>query len=161
MAGFVPTILLPLRCWNCRHVLPSPVKMGVFFALISCYSGPCGKACACYCCLLRFGLLLCIVMLNSVPECLGLLENSHIYQLLLCRSCSLIESYWLNKNGKTNNYKVGEFQVMWLRVAERESKKEKIGRVDMERGGNQHERRCMHHKILRLESIAHWALCAF
>jgi hypothetical protein len=36
---------------------------------------------------------------------------------------------------------------MWLRVAERESKKEKIGRVDMERGGNQHERRCMHHKI--------------
>jgi hypothetical protein len=39
--------------------------------------------------LLRFGLLLCIVMLNSVPEGLGLGVNSQVYQLLLFKPCSL------------------------------------------------------------------------
>ena len=38
---------------------------------------------------LGFGLLLCTVTLNSVPEGLGLWMNSHVYQPLLCKPCSL------------------------------------------------------------------------
>jgi hypothetical protein len=42
--------------------------------------------------LLRFGLLLCVVMLNSVPERKDKAwkVNFHIYKLLLCKPCSLI-----------------------------------------------------------------------
>lgn len=39
---------------------------------------------------LRFGLLLGSIMLNSVPEGIGLRVNSHIYQLLSCKLYSLI-----------------------------------------------------------------------
>jgi hypothetical protein len=39
---------------------------------------------------LRFGLLLCIVMLNAIPEGLGLPLTSLVYTLLLGKPCSLI-----------------------------------------------------------------------
>ena len=34
---------------------------------------------------MRFGLLLCIVRLNSVPEGLGLRVTAHVCKLLLCK----------------------------------------------------------------------------
>ena len=39
---------------------------------------------------LGFGLLLCTVTLNSVPEGLGLCETFHVYKFLLYKPCSLI-----------------------------------------------------------------------
>ena len=37
--------------------------------------------------MLRFGLLLGIVMLNSIPKGLDLCVDSHVYKLLLCKPC--------------------------------------------------------------------------
>lgn len=39
---------------------------------------------------LRLGLLLGVVVLNSVLEGLGLQANSHIYKLLLCKPSPLV-----------------------------------------------------------------------
>ena len=68
---------------------------------------------------LRFGLLLCIIMLRSIAECLGLWIHSHIYKLLLWNHCSLIENYWLNKIGYSQlleGLKAGGFLITWMEV---------------------------------------------
>ena len=44
----------------------------------------------------RFGLLLCIVMLSSIPEA-KTYKPFVLKKLLLCKPCFLISNYWLNK----------------------------------------------------------------
>ena len=46
---------------------------------------------------MRFGLLLCIVILNSIPEDLGLQGSSPVYKLLMCTPCSCTDHRTVNR----------------------------------------------------------------
>jgi hypothetical protein len=74
------------------HVAKAGPHSGIFFSLLCSPRKKLGKISYSKqnpLFMLGFGLLLCTVTLNSVPEGLGLWMNSHVYQPLLCKPCSL------------------------------------------------------------------------
>lgn len=86
--------------------------------------------------LLIFGLLLCIVMLNSTPEILVICA----YKLLLCKEhCSLIKRYWWNKivySQLLEGLDVSGLGVTWL---QKEKKGRRRRRRKLSWGGKNHE----------------------